>query len=174
MRSIRSLTRPLVVAVVLAIALSGCAGAPPYSGAAATDLQSRVLAVSEAAAEADYATLVTRIDELSAAADSALARGEIAPERHASILSAAGLVRADGERMGLEAEAARVAAIQAAEDARRAAEQAAEDSRRAAEQAAEDAAQAAEDAAGRTADNAKDARDAARKAAEQAQKDAQD
>lgn len=129
----------LAVAAAIAVALSGCAGAPSYTADAAADLQSRVLAVSEAAASADYAAVITRLDELRAAADSALAKGEITAERHASILSSAQLVQADSEQAAAEAEVARVAAEQEAAAAAQAAAELERSAAEAADKAAEDA-----------------------------------
>ena len=133
--------RSLAIAAAIAVALTGCTGASPYTADAAADLQTRVLAVSDAAASADYAAVITRLDELRAAADSALAKGEITAERHASILSSAQLVQTDSERAAAEQEAVRVAAEQAAAaDAAAAAEQE-KSAREAAEKAAEKAAE---------------------------------
>lgn len=129
--------RSLAIAAAIAVALTGCAGASPYSADAAADLQTRVLAVSDAAASADYAAVITRLDELRAAADSALAKGEITAERHASILSSAQLVQTDSERAAAEQEAVRVAAEQAAAADAAAAEQE-KSAREAAEKAAEE------------------------------------
>lgn len=129
--------RSLAIAAAIAVALTGCAGASPYSADAAADLQTRVLAVSDAAASADYAAVITRLDELRAAADSALAKGEITAERHTSILSSAQLVQTDSERAAAEQEAVRVAAEQAAAADAAAAEQE-KSAREAAEKAAEE------------------------------------
>ena len=85
-------------AMILAgiLLLAGCASpGDGYSDETAQSLQQRVLAVTEAAVAADYPAARLRIDELRAAADDALARGELTEERHQSISSALDLVQAD-------------------------------------------------------------------------------
>ena len=86
-----------ILAVIAAsLVLSGCAGDEPlYDAGAADRLQQQVLTVSETSAAGDFETALLRLDELVVQVNDALARGEITPERHQSILSAIELVRAD-------------------------------------------------------------------------------
>lgn len=97
-------------AAVLACALllAGCAPTTSYTDDTARVLQQRVLAVSEAAGQADFSAARLRIDELRASAADALARGELSQQRHDSISAALDLVQADVDA-AIE-EAARVAA----------------------------------------------------------------
>lgn len=138
-RATTARTATVFAAVALAgtLLLAGCASPAAYSEETAQDLQQRVLAVTDAAASADYPAAQTRIDELRAAANDALARGDLSEERHAAIMSALDLVEADVDA-ALAAEAA------AAEEAARVAEE-----QRLAEEkaAAEEAARIAEEKA---------------------------
>lgn len=92
-----SARRPLAVcAVVLALALAGCAGQQSdYGQRVADQLQSRVLDVSTLASAADYAEAMVSLSELEVDLKDALARGELTDQRYESILSAAALVRTD-------------------------------------------------------------------------------
>ncbi|WP_231386355.1 mucin-associated surface protein [Arthrobacter sp. 131MFCol6.1] len=123
----------LLAGLLAAGALAGCgAPAPELGPSAARQLQSHVLAVSEAAAANDPAASLQHLDELLTRLDALAANGEVSFRRHQSIKSSIDAVRAD------------LAAQQAAETARKAAEKAAAE-KAAAEQAA--AAQAAAQAA---------------------------
>jgi hypothetical protein len=84
------------------LALTGCSSqstssASSYPTSAAQALQSQVLAVSQTAADGDYAGSLTVLAELGTSAKDALARGTISPERYASISAAIALVRSDLE-----------------------------------------------------------------------------
>ena len=132
---------PLVAAALIAGSLSGCAGpAPDLESAAAQQLQSQVLAVTEAAATEDTAGALKLLDELAAKLDTAAADGQVSFKRHQSITAAIDAVRAD-------LTAKQAAAAKAARDAA-AAKQAAADKAAAAAKAAADA-KAAAAAAGR-------------------------
>jgi len=137
----------LLTAGLLAGALAGCAAsAPDLHRDAATQLQSQVLAVTEAAAADDAAGALKLLDELVGKLDEAAARGEVSFKRHQSIRTSIEAVRADlTAKQAAAAEAARVAAEK--EAARVAAEK--EAARVAAEKEA--AAQAAAEAAARAA-----------------------
>jgi colicin import membrane protein len=85
-----------------ALALSGCSSpantsANAYPPATAQALQSQVLAVSQTAADGDFAGSLTVLDELDASVKDALARGTIGKDRYASISAAIALVRSDLE-----------------------------------------------------------------------------
>ena len=138
-RAATARTATALTATMLAVTLllGGCASPAAYSEETAQDLQQRVLAVTDAAAAADYAAAQVRIDELRAAANDALAKGDLSEERHAAIVSALDLVESDIST-ALAAEAA------AAEEAARLAEE-----QRLAEEAAaaEEAARLAEEKA---------------------------
>lgn len=121
----------LLAAAVLAAALAGCSAPPAeLSQDAAKQLQSQVLAVTEAAAANDVAGSLKLLDELVVRLDDAATRGEVTFKRHQSIRTSVEAVRADLT--------AQQAAAAAAEAARLAAEQ---------EAAAQAAAKAAADAA---------------------------
>jgi|GEM_PF-4021406 len=93
------MTSTALRAAILAatLLLSGCAGAeaPAYAPDAATSLQTQVLAVSDAAAGGDLDGALTRLNELEAMANDALADEKITPERHTAIVAAIALVRGD-------------------------------------------------------------------------------
>ena len=130
----------LLTAGLLAGALAGCAAsAPDLHRDAATQLQSQVLAVTEAAAADDSAGALKLLDELVGKLDEAAARGEVSFKRHQSIRTSIEAVRADLTARQAAVEAARVAAEK--EAARVAAE------KEAAAQAAAAAARAAAEAA---------------------------
>jgi len=129
--------RGLLVAAVLAATLAGCSAPPAeLERDAAQQLQSKVLAVTEAAAASDTAGSLKLLDELVVGLDGAAARGEVSFKRHQSIRASIEAVRAD-----LTAQQA-AAAQAAAEAARVAAEHEA-----AAQAAAQTAAQTAAEAA---------------------------
>jgi hypothetical protein len=145
-RPVSVLAGCLLTAGLLAGALAGCAASPPdLSSDAAKQLQSQVLAVTEAAAADDSAGALKLLDELVTKLNEAAARGEVSFKRHQSIRGSLEAVRADLTAKQAAVEAARVAAEQ--EAARVAAEQ--EAAAQAA--AAQAAAQAAEEAAARAA-----------------------
>jgi hypothetical protein len=106
----------LLVAAVLAAGLAGCSAPPAELGHdAAKELQSKVLAVTEAAAANDTAGSLKLLDELVVGLDGATARGEVSFKRHESIKSSIEAVRADlMAQQAAAAEAARVAAEQEA------------------------------------------------------------
>lgn len=135
-------TRPalaswLLGTTLLAGTLAGCAPAPELDRNAAGQLQSKVLAVTEAAAANDPAASLKHLDELVLTLDAAAARGEVSFKRHQSIRKSVDSVRADLTARQAEAEAARVAAEQeaAAQAAAAAAAQAEADAAAAAAQA---------------------------------------
>jgi hypothetical protein len=112
-------TRPLLAGWLLGTALlagtlAGCAAAPELDRNAAGQLQSHVLAVTEAAAANDPAASLKHLDELVLTLDAAAARGEVSFKRHQSIRKSVDAVRADLNARQAEAEAARVAAEQEA------------------------------------------------------------
>jgi Meckel syndrome type 1 protein len=103
----------LLAAAVLAAALAGCSAPTAELGQdAAKQLQSRVLAVTEAAAANDAAGSLKLLDELVIELDEAATRGEVSFKRHQSIRASAEAVRADltAQQAAAAAEAARVAA----------------------------------------------------------------
>jgi hypothetical protein len=144
-----ALAGPLLTAALVAGSLSGCAGAAPeLDGAAAGQLQSQVLAVTEAAAAEDSAGALTLLDELVTKLDAAAADGKVSFRRHQSIKTSIEAVRTDlaakvAQQQAAAAEAAKAAA--AAQAAALAAAQEAEANEAAAQAAAaqEAAAQAA-------------------------------
>lgn len=130
------LTGWLLGTVLLTTTLAGCAPAPELDRDAARQLQSTVLAVTEAAAANDPGASLKRLDELVLQLDEAAARGEVSFKRHQSIRKSVDSVRADLSARQAEAEAARVAAEQeAAAQAAAAAAQAEADAAAAAAQA---------------------------------------
>ncbi|HET8879853.1 MAG TPA: mucin-associated surface protein [Arthrobacter sp.] len=142
----RSLAAPVLAAALLAGSLAGCSGpATDLDSAAAGQLQSRVLAVTQAVAADDTAGAVKLLDELNTALDVAAADGKVSFKRHQSIKSSIDAVRADLTAKIAQQQAAAAAAKAAADQA--AAAQAAQDAeaKAAVEQAAADqaAAQAA-------------------------------
>ena len=112
-------TRLLLAGWVLGTALltgtlSGCAPAPELDGTAARELQSQVLAVTEAAAANDPAASLKHLDELVRKLDEAAARGEVSFVRHQNIRKSVDTVRMDLNARQAEADAARAAAEQEA------------------------------------------------------------
>lgn len=126
--------------------LASCAAAPDLDRKAARQLQSKVLAVSGAAAANDPAASLKHLDAFVLELDEAAARGEVSFRRHQSISKSVDAVRADLKAR--QAEAARVAAEQKAKAAadKAAADKAAAD-KAAADKAAAQAAAAAAAAA---------------------------
>ena len=104
----------LLGTVLLTGTLAGCAPAPELDRDAARQLQSKVLAVTEAAAGNDPAASLKHLDELVLNLDEAAARGEVSFKRHQSIRKSVDTVRADLTARQAEADAARVAAEQEA------------------------------------------------------------
>jgi Meckel syndrome type 1 protein len=120
----------LLAGLLAAGALAGCGPAPELGSSAARQLQTQVLAVSEAAAANDPTGSLKHLDELLTRLDAAAASGEVSFRRHQSIKSSIDAVRAD------------LVAQQAAEAARKAAEQASAEQAAAAQAAAHAAAAA--------------------------------
>ena len=113
--STHRISAALLAGVLLAGALAGCGSPAPELGRdAARQLQSQVLAVSEAAASNDPAGSLKHLDELLAGLDAAAASGEVSFKRQQSIKSSIDAVRADLLAQLAAAEAARVAAEQEA------------------------------------------------------------
>lgn len=110
-------SRPLLTGwilgpALLAATLAGCAPAPELDRDAARQLQSTVLAVTEAAAANDPGASLQHLDELVLTLDEAAARGEVSFKRHQSIRKSIESVRAD--LTAQQAETARIAAEQEA------------------------------------------------------------
>jgi hypothetical protein len=106
----------LLGTAVLAAALAACSVQPAeLERDAAQQFQSKVLAVTEAAAANDTAGSLKLLDELVVGLDDAAARGEVSFKRHQSIKTSIDDVRADLlAQQAAAAEAARVAAEQEA------------------------------------------------------------
>ncbi len=88
----------LVLAGTLGLGLGGCAAdaqRSTFEPTAASQLQSAVLAVTEASSEGDLAAAAGELDELEAAAIAAYARGDMSDTRFDAIMVAIGLVRND-------------------------------------------------------------------------------
>ncbi|GAA1689314.1 hypothetical protein GCM10009792_06840 [Microcella alkalica] len=106
---IARLTSGLVLA--FALTLAGCAPSSPartYSPTAASELQSVVLSLSEAASVGDHAAAAGSLDQLEAATIAAFSRGELSDARFDAIMAAIALVRDDLETaLAREAEATR-------------------------------------------------------------------
>ncbi|PVZ58884.1 mucin-associated surface protein [Arthrobacter sp. H-02-3] len=118
----------LLAGVLLAGALAGCGSpAPELDRDAAKQLQSQVLAVSEAAAANDPAGSLKLLDDLLTRLDAAAANGEVSFKRHQSIKSSIDAVRADlaAQQAAAERAAADKAAAEKAAADQAAAEQAA-------------------------------------------------
>jgi ribosomal protein S20 len=150
------LTSALVVVLLGAGALAGCAATPELNADAAKGLQTSVQTVASHAAAGDSAAAVTALDALQAQLDEAVANDEISDDRATAVQAKIDLVRADLVQRIADAEAAaaaeaqRIAAEQAeaarvAEAQRVAAEQQAEADRLAQEKAAKDARDARDD-----------------------------
>ncbi|MCX6497964.1 MAG: mucin-associated surface protein [Arthrobacter sp.] len=136
-----ALAGTLLTGALLAGSLSGCAGpAPELDGAAAGQLQSQVLAVTEAAATEDSAGALKLLDELASKLDAAAADGKVSFKRHQSIKTSIDAVRADLSAKVAQQQAAAAEAAKAEAAAQAAAQQAAA----AAAQAAADQAAAAQ------------------------------
>ncbi|WP_261375286.1 mucin-associated surface protein [Arthrobacter sp. KBS0702] len=121
-----ALAAPVLTAVLVAGSLSGCAGtAPELDGGAATQLQSQVLAVTEAAATEDSAGALKLLDELMTKLDAAAADGKVSFKRHQSIKASVDVVRADLTAKIAQQQAAAAEAAKAAAAAQAAAQEAA-------------------------------------------------
>lgn len=124
-------TRRRVLAGCFALAaaaamLSGCAtNSNGLQREVATQLQARVLEVTQASSRNDPASALKALDGLEADLSAAQAKGKVSEERRRSITTVATAVRADLKDV---IEAQQAAATKAAEDARIAAEQAASQS----------------------------------------------
>ena len=106
--------------------LSGCAtNSNGLQREVATQLQARVLEVTQASSRNDPASALKALDGLEADLSAAQAKGKVSEERRRSITTVATAVRADLKDV---IEAQQAAATKAAEDARIAAEQAASQS----------------------------------------------
>jgi hypothetical protein len=115
--------RPLAACFMVA-ALSGCGPASPsLDPQTGKELQTRVLAVSTAAASADPATGLRTLDELADHVTRAAADGKVSFKRHQSIVKAIEAVRADlraaiaAKAAASKAAAEKAAASQAASQA---------------------------------------------------------
>ena len=100
----------LLAGLLAAGALAGCGPAPELGRSAASQLQTQVLAVSQAAAANDRAGALKHLDELLTRLAAAAASGEVSFRRHQSIKSSIDAVRADLVAQQAAAEAARKAA----------------------------------------------------------------
>lgn len=106
--------------------LSGCAtNSNGLQREVATQLQARVLEITQASSRNDPASALRALDGLEADLSAAQAKGKVSEERRRSITTVATAVRAD---LKDAIEAQQAAATKAAEDARIAAEQAASQS----------------------------------------------
>ena len=151
----------LAVATLLLLPLTGCtATAVDLPAVTAEQLQTEILAISEASAAGDFANAQSLLTAMQANLRTAAASGQVGSERSASIQSAINLVRDD---LTVQIDAAVVAAEAAAQAAAEAAQQNDEDAKNRAEQAKEDAENAQE--------NAKDAAEEAKEAREDCLKD---
>lgn len=138
----------LALAVGLLLPLSGCTADPvDLQAATAENLQTEILAITEASAAGDFSTAQTLLTAMQANLRTAAASGQVSGERSASIQSAINLVQGD---LTVEIDAAAVAAEAAAQAAAEAAaaaqQQNDENAKDRAEQAEEAAKEAAEDA----------------------------
>ena len=130
-----ALAGPLLTALLVAGSLAGCAGpAPELDGAAATQLQSQVLAVTEAAAAEDSPGALKLLDDLMTKLDAAAADGKVSFKRHQSIKASVDAVRTDLNAKVAQQQAAAAEAAKAAAAAQAAAQEAA--AKAAADQAA--------------------------------------
>lgn len=115
-----------VTLVAAAAILTGCAtNNNGLQREVATQLQARVLEVTQASSQNDPASALKALDGLEADLSAAQAKGQVSEERRRSITTVATAVRAD---LNNAIAAQQAAAAKAAEDARTAAEQAASQS----------------------------------------------
>lgn len=115
----RRLRRPRVAVRLLAagliIAIAGCTPPPDLDAKTGGELQSRVLAVTTAAATKDPATGLRTLDELVEHLTQAAANGDVSFKRHQSIMKAVEAVRASlRAAAAAEAAASKAAAEKAA------------------------------------------------------------
>jgi hypothetical protein len=82
-------------ALVIACALTGCAGGVDYSTATAHGLQRAVFEVADTAAGGDYASALSRLAALERLNDADAEKGAVDPVRHDAIARSIALVRAD-------------------------------------------------------------------------------
>ncbi|MDQ4046951.1 MAG: mucin-associated surface protein [Actinomycetota bacterium] len=128
----RRIALGLVAAGIAAAASAGCSSAPPdLDPAAGRELQSRVLAVTSAAASGDPASGLRSLDGLADLVTRAAADGEVSFKRHQSIMKAVETVRADFRAAAAAKAASAKAAAEKAAAAKAAAEKAAADKGRA-------------------------------------------
>lgn len=125
----RRLRRPRVAVRLLAagliIAIAGCTPPPDLDAKTGGELQSRVLAVTTAAATKDPATGLRTLDELVEHLTQAAANGDVSFKRHQSIMKAVEAVRASlRAAAAAEAAASKAAAEKAAAKASEAATEA--------------------------------------------------
>ena len=155
----------LAVATLLLLPLTGCAATPvDLPAATAEQLQTEILAISEASAAGDFANAQSLLTAMQANLRTAAASGQVGSERSASIQSAINLVRDD---LTVQIDAAVVAAEAAAQAAAEAAAEAAQRNDEDAKERAEQAKEAAENAQ----EDAKDAAEEAKEAREECLKD---
>ena len=134
----------LAVAALLLLPLAGCTAAPvDLHATTAEQLQTEILAISEASAAGDFADAQSLLTAMQANLRTAAASGQVSAERSASIQSAINLVQGDLtveiDAAVVAAEAAAQAEAQAAAEAAAAAERDNEDAKDRAEQAKDDA-----------------------------------
>jgi len=96
--------RRAVLALVMTLALAGCATSTELAPSTAEGLQASVVEVSTLAADGDVTGALARLDALQAELDSAVAAGDVSAERVATIQQAIDLVRADLEALVPEPE----------------------------------------------------------------------
>jgi hypothetical protein len=113
LRRLRVAVRLLAAGLIIAIA--GCAPPPDLDAKTGRELQSRVLAVTTAAATGDPTTGLRTLDELVEHLTRAAANGDVSFRRHQSIMKAVEAVRASlRTAAAAEAAASKAAAEQAA------------------------------------------------------------
>jgi hypothetical protein len=116
-----------LLAATLIIAIAGCVPPPDLEAKTGRELQSRVLAVTTAAATGDPATGLRTLDELVEHLTRAAANGDVSFKRHQSIMKAVEAVRASlRAAAAAEAAASKAAAEKAAAEKAAAATAAAE------------------------------------------------
>ena len=113
LRRLRAAVRLLAAGLIIAIA--GCAPPPDLDAKTGRELQSRVLAVTTAAATGDPTTGLRTLDELVEHLTRAAANGDVSFKRHQSIMKAVEAVRASlRAASAAEAAASKAAAEKAA------------------------------------------------------------
>ena len=140
----------LTLALGLLLPLSGCTADPvDLQAATAENLQTEILAITEASAAGDFSNAQTLLTAMQANLRTAAASGQVSAERSASIQSAINLVQGD---LTVEIDAAAVAAEAAAQAAAEAAAAAQQQN----DENAKDRAEQAEEAAKKAAEAAKE------------------